>query len=403
MVLPGATRRAATPRVVHIAPVLFGDAIGGAERYTLELARAMARRVPTRLLAFGGIPRQERIGDLEVHVMRNWINFRRFRFDPFNPLMLRELAFADIIHCHQPETMIATIALLYSRTANKPIFSSHLGGAGYGIHRLHDITNWFDGDLHISEFSRRSFSHQTLARACVVMGGVDSDHFRPAPDVERTGEVLYVGRLLPHKGINYLVEAVGGATPLTIMGHLFRHERRFFDELQRLALGKRINFLLDAGDSMIISAYQRALCVVLPSVHRTIYGDYHPIPELLGQTLLEAMACGTPVICTDVGSLPEIVEDGVTGFVVPPNDAAALGKRITWLRSNPQAAARMGATARKRVLDRFSWDVVVDRCLNAYGIGAGSAMLPTELERAPAYTARRTGIPAPGSIEQSDR
>lgn len=371
--------RFAAPRVVHIAPVLFGDAIGGAERYPLELARAMARRVPTRLLTFGGRPRRQRIGNLEVRVMRNWINFRRFRFDPLNPLMLSELVFADIIHCHQPETMIATIALLHAHVARKPIFSSHLGGAGYGIHRLFDITNWYDGHLHISEFSRRHFGHQALPGACVVMGGVDSERFRPAPAADRSGDVLYVGRLLPHKGINYLVEALDEATPLTIIGRRFRHERRFFDDLQRLALGKRIKFVLDADDSVITSAYQRALCVALPSVHQTMYGDYHPIPELLGQTLLEAMACGTPAICTDVASLPEIVEDGVTGLVVPPNDAAALGQRISWLRSNPHEAARMGAAARRRVLDRFTWDAVVDRCLNAYGVGTAIAAPTTEL------------------------
>jgi len=397
--LPGGAKGAAAPRVVHVAPVLFGDAIGGAERYVLELARAMVRRVPTTLLAFGGRPHQKRIGDLEIRVLRNWINFRRFRFDPLNPLILRELAFADVIHCHQPETMIATIALLYARTAGKPIFSSHLGGAGYGIHRLVDITNWYHGHLHISEFSRRYFGHQTLARARVVMGGVDSERFRPSPDVERAGDVLYVGRLLPHKGINYLVEAVDETTPLTIIGHLFRHERRFFNDLQRLAQRKRVNFLLNADDSMVTSAYQRALCVVLPSVHQTMYGDYHPIPELLGQTLLEAMACGTPAICTDVASLREIVEDGVTGFVVQPNDAAALGKRIAWLRSNPQETARMGAAARKRVLERFSWDVVVDRCLSAYGIVSEIAMPATELMCAQACSTRRTEIPAVGSVE----
>ena len=52
------------------------------------------------------------------------------------------------------------------------------------------------------------------------------------------------------------------------------------------------------------------------------------MPELLGQTLIEGMACGTPAICTDVASMPEVVEDGVTGFVVPPNDPAYLGAKL---------------------------------------------------------------------------
>src|SRR5262245_41077836 len=91
--------------VVHLVPALFGDVMGGAERYALELAHAMARRVPTTLVTFGHKARREQMDDLRVHVVRNWVDVRRFKFDPLNPLMIRELAHADIIHCHQPETM----------------------------------------------------------------------------------------------------------------------------------------------------------------------------------------------------------------------------------------------------------------------------------------------------------
>jgi glycosyltransferase involved in cell wall biosynthesis len=105
---------------------------------------------------------------------------------------------------------------------------------------------------------------------------------------------------------------------------------------------------------------------VLPSVYRTIHGDETSVPELLGQTLLEGMACGLPAICTAVASLPEVVEDGVSGFVVPPNDPAALGERLCWLRDHPEAAAAMGVAARRRVLERFTWPMVVRRCLAVY-------------------------------------
>ena len=84
-------------------------------------------------------------------------------------------------------------------------------------------------------------------------------------------------------------------------------------------------FHQDCDDDALIDAYRRSLCVVLPSVYKTMYGDETTVPELLGQTLLEGMACGSPVICTRVASLPEVVEDGVTGFIVPPNSPARLG------------------------------------------------------------------------------
>ena len=70
---------------------------------------------------------------------------------------------------------------------------------------------------------------------------------------------------------------------------------------------------------------------------------------------------------TRVASMPEIVEDGVTGFIVPPNDPAALREKICWLREHPAAGAAMGRRARERVLDKFTWPRVVDRCLAIYG------------------------------------
>jgi glycosyltransferase involved in cell wall biosynthesis len=118
----------------------------------------------------------------------------------------------------------------------------------------------------------------------------------------------------------------------------------------------------------LIEAYRSAMCVVLPSVCRTMYGEESKVPELLGQTLLEAMACGAPTICTKVASMPEVVENEKTGFVVPPNDPQALGEKILWLRDHPREREAMGLAARERVLSAFTWPAVVRRCLKIYGI-----------------------------------
>jgi glycosyltransferase involved in cell wall biosynthesis len=98
-----------------------------------------------------------------------------------------------------------------------------------------------------------------------------------------------------------------------------------------------------------------------------MFGDETRVPELLGQTLLEAMACGTPAICTDVASMPEIVQDGVTGFVVPAGQLEALRDKLAWLQQNPGEAAAMGAAGRTRVLEKFTWPAVVEHCLRIYG------------------------------------
>jgi glycosyltransferase involved in cell wall biosynthesis len=177
-----------------------------------------------------------------------------------------------------------------------------------------------------------------------------------------------VGRLLPHKGINYLIEALPPGLRLEVVGPAF--DEQYLEDLHKLAAGKCVTFHTDCDDAALVEHYRRAMCVVLPSVYRSTPGVETPVPELLGQTLLEGMACGAPALCTAVASLPEVVEDGVTGFVVPPNNAAALCERLCWLRAHPQVAAEMGMAGRRRVLERFTWPSVVRRCLTIYGGGS---------------------------------
>jgi glycosyltransferase involved in cell wall biosynthesis len=127
-----------------------------------------------------------------------------------------------------------------------------------------------------------------------------------------------------------------------------------------------VRFRHGVGDAELVEAYRRAMCLVLPSVYRTSDGAETQVPELLGQTLLEAMACGTPVICTNVASMPEIVEDGKTGFIVEPGDPRALRDRLMWIADHPADAADIGDAGRRAVLERFQWPQVVRRCLDAY-------------------------------------
>jgi glycosyltransferase involved in cell wall biosynthesis len=138
------------------------------------------------------------------------------------------------------------------------------------------------------------------------------------------------------------------------------------EALKEQAAAKRVTFLHNVGDPALVDAYRRALCLVLPSVYRMSDGRETTVPELLGQTLLEAMACATPVICTRVAAMPEIVDDGVTGFIVEPGDRQALGDRLGWLAAHPAEAEAMGAAGRRAVLERFQWTQVVERCLDAY-------------------------------------
>jgi glycosyltransferase involved in cell wall biosynthesis len=359
-------------RVLHIAPALFGEdgVFGGGERYAFELARHMADEVETVLLAFGPRERRERIGNLEVRVVGNPWYVRGNHGNPFALSMFSHLRGADVVHCYQQHVLATSMAALACRALRRRVFVTDLGGGGWDVSAYVSTDNWFDGHLHLSEYSRRYFGHEGKAFAHVILGGVDIEKF--SPDAERVSgaAVIYAGRLLPHKGINDLVVAMAPEMELKIIGRIA--DERFLADLHRMAAGKCVSFRHDCDDVELADAYRGALCVVLPSVYRSIYGDETGVPELLGQTLLEGMACGTPVICTRVASMPEIVEDGVCGFIVPPNDPTALADRIRWLREYPAEAATMGVAARRRVLEKFTWPKVVRRCLEIYASAASA-------------------------------
>jgi glycosyltransferase involved in cell wall biosynthesis len=353
-------------RVLHIVPAIFGDdgVFGGAERYALELARHMADEVPTTLLSFGKQASRRAVGRLTVRVLARPWEIRGERFNPLHAGLLREVLRADIVHCHQRHIVASSLAAALCRVTGRRVFVTDLGGGGFDVSAFVPTESWYHGHLHISEYSRRVSGHQHEPSARVILGGVDVAKFSPDPAARRCNGVLFVGRLMPHKGVDDLVDAVPADVPLELIGRPY--DDRFLLDLRRRSAGKRVTFRHDCGDDDLVSAYRRALCVVLPSVYRGLYGGESRVPELLGQTLLEGMACGTPAICTDVASLPEVVVDGVTGFVVPPNDPGSLREKILWLRGHPADAARMGEAARRHILDRFTWPTVVRRCLDAY-------------------------------------
>jgi glycosyltransferase involved in cell wall biosynthesis len=352
--------------VLHIVPALFGASgiVGGAERYAFELARHMADRVPTRLVSFGSQPTDIREGNLGVRVIAGAWHVRGQQTNPFTTAIVSEILNADVVHCHQHHILMSSATAALCRLTGRRVFATDLGGGGWDVSAYVSTDRWFHAHLHISEYSRRISHHEGKPWARVILGGVDTVKFSPDPSAPRTNRALFVGRLLPHKGVTNLIAALPDGAALDIVGPL--NTTGAVESLKAMAAGKLIAFHHGVGDAALVEMYRRALCLVLPSVYRTSDGQHTDVPELLGQTLLEAMACATPVICTRVASMPEIVEDGVSGFIVEPGDTAVLRARLEWLAGHPADASAMGRAGRERVLARFQWPDVVERCLDAY-------------------------------------
>lgn len=353
--------------VVHVIPALFsGDdgVVGGAERYVLELARHMAEVVPTRLITFGARNRDEQTAGLRIRVIGDPWFVRGQRSNPFALRLLDELREADVVHCHQQHIVASSVLAIGARLSGRRVYCTDLGGGGWDLSSYVSTDRLYHGHLHISEYSRRIAGHDGKPWAHVISGGVDTSKFSPDARVPRSDGVLFVGRLLPHKGIDTLIRALPPDVPAQIIGRVF--DDGYFRDLQEMAAGKQVTFRHDCDDAALVDAYRRAACAVLPSVYDDMYGRHTDVPELLGQTLLEAMACGAPAVCTAVASMPEIVEDGVNGFVVPPNDPDALWAAIRRVLTNRERATEMGDNGRATVAGRFSWPAVVRRCLQVY-------------------------------------
>jgi glycosyltransferase involved in cell wall biosynthesis len=365
-------------RVLHLIPTLFDKhegIMGGAERYALELARHMSQLVETTLLSFGPRDREFCDGRLRIRMLAGAWHVRGSMFNPVSIRVLPEVLRSDVVHCHQRHVLMASLAALTSRLSGRKVFATDLGGGGWDLGGYLHTDHWFTGHLHISEFSRRISGHSGEPRARVIFSGVDTDKFSPDPTVPKTGGILFVGRLLPHKGVDRVIEALPSEIPMEVIGRPYHPE--YVQTLRDLANGKRVSFHNDFDDGRLIDAYHRARCVVLPSLYKDRYGNQTAVPELMGQTLLEGMSCGIPAICTNVAAMPESVVDGVTGFVVPPDDIPAMRRALVELYQNNDRAAAMGQAARQRMVEHFAWPAVVQRCLDAY-----SAVAPQQPRRA---------------------
>lgn len=357
--------------VLHVSPTWFDDSsvIGGAERYTLELARACSRVTPTTLVSFSATPAAWQDGDLRVRLLRN-LPLRNIALagNPLHPALHAEIARAGAVHCHQVDTFTTNAAVLSGLLLRKPIFISDLGGGHvYAPSTRLPVLPRARGLLLLSEYSKRLWeaapAWRRPPRAEVIYGGVDLKRFAPS-DAPASDRVLFVGRLMRHKGVEHVIAACDAPLRLMVAGRPY--DAAYVDMLRTAAAGRDVVFRGDVGDDELPSLYAGSIATVVPSVYRLWGGGETRIPELLGLVALESMACGTPAIVSDVASLPELVEDGVTGFIVPPNDPAAIRGAIMKLIDDPALRARMGRQARASVEARFTWDAVAARCLRAY-------------------------------------
>ncbi|TCJ15668.1 glycosyltransferase family 1 protein [Rubrobacter taiwanensis] len=193
-------------------------------------------------------------------------------------------------------------------------------------------------------------------------GAVDLDR-SPEEDGERPPVVLAVGRMIERKGFPVLVRAAerlrGRARVVIVGGGEYRSvvER----EIRRRKVGDVVQLAGRVSNEELADFYRRCTVFCLPAVV-----DSRGETEGLGVVLIEAMSHGKPIVASRLGGIVDAVEDGKTGFLVPPNDPGALAGRLLQLIESPALAARMGAAGRERAKRLFSWESIARRHLEVY-------------------------------------
>jgi glycosyltransferase involved in cell wall biosynthesis len=174
--------------------------------------------------------------------------------------------------------------------------------------------------------------------------------------------VLFVGRLASNKGLLPLLEGFrplsqhDPTVTLVVIGADGGMRAAIERRIGELGLGSRVRLVGYVEDERLVSAaFQEARVFVLPSEY-----------EAFGLVLLEALAHGTPVIASRVGGIPEFIEDGKAGRLIPPEDAAAVTSALLEIWSDPDLGERWGRYGREITVPKYTWDRVVDQLETVY-------------------------------------
>ena len=302
--------------------------------------------------------------------------------------MTAAVASADLVHSHTWYANLAghLAALLYgvphivtthSLEPLRPWKAEQLGG-GYAL------SSWCErvavesaaAVVAVSEGMRAdvmaAYPAVSPERVRVIRNGIDTTEYAPDPGtdvIDRFGidparpTVVFVGRITRQKGLPVLLRAAGGLDPGTQLviaagqpdtPELAAEVTTLVEQLQAARSGVIwLSGMLAKRE--VIQLLSHATAFACPSLY-----------EPLGIVNLEAMACGTAVVASRVGGIPEVVADGETGLLVPPGDPAALADALDTLARDTGRAAAMGQLGRKRAIAEFGWQAIAAQTVALY-------------------------------------
>src|SRR5215211_5481105 len=366
------------------------DPLGGMQNHTAELTRALDRHGVVQTVVTTRPPTAPYFQRLGEHacVIRLGLPIRRFRqlYAPQAAIVAPILAArADVIHVHLGEDLaVLPVGAAAARLHRLPLVltvhtslrhtlavsdlrSAILKTLGGPIERWGEHSA--DAVLAITPRLFRLLVSDGVeeARVHFIPPGVNPSLFEgpfedPFSGVGRP-RVLFVGRLAPQKGVRALVAAAGlledESAQVLLVGD--GPERRVLErEVERLGVGGRLHFVGFLAHDRLPAVMSHADLLVLPSLY-----------EELGTVLLEAMYAGLPIVASKTGGIPDVIEDGVNGMLVPPSEPEALARAIDRLLADRDLGRRLSEEAQGRAKD-YDWEVLAERVLRIYqGVAGG--------------------------------
>jgi glycosyltransferase involved in cell wall biosynthesis len=355
-------------RILHVGK-FYPPVRGGMETVLAALCEGTARRWQVRaLVAHGGVRtvRERRAG---VEVIRVGTLARAWSVS-VGPALARELwrERFDCVVLHEPNPAAGTLLALHTPAPHLVVWHHS------------DIVRpaWADatyGRVQRALYRRaarvivsapplaRSRSVAVARQVEVVPYGVALEPLLTAttsPNGRLAGalsglpppRVLFVGRLVYYKGLGVLLDAMAATRASLVIAGEGPLEAPLRRRAAELGLAGRVGFLAGLADEDVHRLYRACDVLVLPSTERT---------EAFGLVQVEAMASGLPVVSTDVPTgVPWVNEHGVTGLVVPRDDAGALAGGLERLLGDPPLRAALGRAGRRRAIERFSAQRMVD-------------------------------------------
>ncbi len=384
------------------------DVYGGAGVHVEYLARELARVAEVTVHCWGD-ERPAVAGGPTVVAHRPWEalagpepSAAALQALSIDLTMAAGVAGADLVHSHTWYANlgghlaklihgIPHVATVHSLEPMRPWKREQLGG-GYAVSSFAEQTALEAADAvvavsaaHLREILA-CYPALDPSRTSVIYNGIDADEYRPDPGtdvLERHGidperpSVVFVGRITRQKGLTHLLDAAAAIVPAAQL--VLCAGAPDTPEIAAEIAAKLDGVREARGNVLWIEEMLPKLDVIQIVSHATVF-VCPSIYEPMGIVNLEAMACGSAVVATAVGGIPEVVEDGVTGLLVPyearadgtgtPVDpagmAADLATRINELVADPARARAMGIAGRVRAVEHFGWDVAAAETLALY-------------------------------------